>query len=64
MPKKDLGQWYTILKIGNNGLSHLSSYIREDTMNSGKMFLRKDGSFGDSMLKVIEGSFFLTKNTK
>lgn len=47
-----------------NGVWQLDSNAKEYPVEAGRLFLRKDGSFGDSKQKVIEGSFYLTKNPR
>lgn len=52
------------ISSSKSGIWQLDSNAKEYPVESGRLFLRKDGSFGDSMLKVIEGSFYLTKNPR
>lgn len=52
------------ISSSKNEVWQLDSNAKEYPVEAGRLFLRKDGSFGDSMLKVIEGSFYLTKNPR
>lgn len=47
-----------------NGMWQLDSNAKEYPVDSGTLYLRKDGSFGDAMSTVSQDSFFLTKEHK